>query len=243
MNKYSRYRSTIKTSFALGIHQQILPVSFVNSIPRSTSQNWKELNPDKFIGSEFASQIETDLEQVKLILDERLKRITTAFYSFCRLYIAIIEFIGKKNFEKIILQNRESVIDLIDNLPIGFDRNLVCKFLQITPYQFSIWKSNRSFRCLFSAIGYCRKRFPSQISQKEINTLKSLTSRKRFTTWSLASLWGYAIKNGYISMSRTSWYRYCLQLGISEQRKPKKKNRNRKKISFVYLINKKVAFQ
>lgn len=227
MNKYNSYHSGVKTCYALGIHHQVLPDSFTKTIPRSTAQNWKELNPDKFIGSEFASQIETDLEQVKLILDERLRRITTAFYSFCRLYIAIIEFIGRKNFEKIILQNRESVIDLIDNLPVEINRNLVCRFLQITPHQFNIWKSNRSFRCLFSVIGYCRKRFPNQISQKEINTLKSLTSRKRFTTWSLASLWGYAIKNGYISMSRTSWYRYCLRLGISEQRKPEKKNRNR----------------
>lgn len=227
MKKYNRYHSTIKTSYALGIQQQVLPHYFTSSIPRSTTQNWKELNPEKFVGNEFASQVENDLEKVKLILDERVKKLTTAFYAFCRLYLTILEFIGKNNFEKIILQNREYVIDLILNLPIEFNRNLVCKFLQITPHQFNIWKNNRSYRCPFSLIGYCKKRFPNQISQKEINILKSLMSRKRFQYWSIASVWGYAIKKSHISMSRTSWYRYCLRLGVSEKRKTNKKQKKR----------------
>ncbi len=229
MKKYNRYHSTIKTSYALGIHNQILPDSFTSSIPRSTSQNWKELNPEKFVGNEFASQIENDLEKIKVILDERVKKMTTAFHTFCRLYLTIIEFIGKKNFDKIILQNRESVIDMVSNLPLEFDRNLVCKFLQITPHQFKIWKNKRSFKCPVSLIGYCTKRFPNQISQREINVLKSVMSRKRFSTWSIASIWGYALTKGHISMSRTSWYRYCLRLGVTEKRKSSRKPR--KKIS------------
>lgn len=52
-------------------------------------------------------------------------------------------------------------------------------------------------------------------------------SRKRFSSWSLASVWGYAIKKSHISMSRTSWYRYCLRLGVSEKRKSSRKPRKR----------------
>ncbi|KXH83505.1 hypothetical protein AU378_14020 [Chryseobacterium kwangjuense] len=52
------------------------------SIPRSITQNWKELHPEKFGGSEFASQVENDLEKIKLILDERIKKMTIAFYAF-----------------------------------------------------------------------------------------------------------------------------------------------------------------
>ncbi|MBN8640706.1 MAG: transposase family protein [Flavobacteriales bacterium] len=227
MNIYKSYHSAVKTSFALGIQNQVLPTTFIKSIPRSTTQNWKEISAEKFVGGEFATQIETDLDKVKTLLDERVKKLTTAFYSFCRLYISILEFIGKKNFEKIILQNKESVIDLVNNLPVEFDRHMVCKFLQITPHQFKIWNNNRLYRCIFTAIGYCRKRFPNQISQKEINVLKSLMSRKRFQTWSTASIWGYAVKKCHVSMSRTSWYRYCLGLGISEKRKPENKPRKK----------------
>lgn len=223
MKKYKRYHSTIKTSYALGIEQQVLPNSFTSSIPRSTTQNWKELQPEKFVGNEFASKVENDLQKVKVILDERLKKISTAFYAFCRLYLSIIEFIGKKNFEKIILQNREAVIDLVSNLPLEFDRNLVCKFLLITPHQFNIWKHNRLYKCALSIIGYCSKRFPHQISQREVNVLKSLMSRSRFKSWSIASVWGYAIKKNHISMSKTSWYRYCIRLGVTQKRKTRRK--------------------
>ena len=52
-------------------------------------------------------------------------------------------------------------------------------------------------------------------------------SRKRFQTWSVASVWGYALKKSHISMSKASWYRYCLGLGISEKRKTDKKYRKR----------------
>ena len=156
-----------------------------------------------------------------------MKKIRVAFYAFARLYLTVLNFIEKPNFQKIILQNKEAVIGLVDNLPVGFNQNLVCKFLQITPHQFKIWKNNRRFKCASSLIGYCVKRFPVQISQKEINILKSFTSRKRFSTWSIASTWGYAFKKGFISMSRTSWYRYCLKLGISKKHKADKKKRKR----------------
>lgn len=227
MNQYNSYHSTIKTSYALGIEQQVLPTSFTQKIPRSTSQGWKDKNPDKFVGGEFATQIETDLEQVKLLLDCRLRKIKTAFYAFGRLYLTLLDFTSKKNFQKIILQNREAVIDLVDNLPIEFNRNLVCKFLQITPHQFKIWKSNRLYQCKVSLTGYCTKRFPSQISQKEVDTLKSLMSRRRFSTWSIANIWGFAFSKGFISMSRTTWYRYCLKLDISKKRKKEKQKRDR----------------
>ena len=116
------------------------------------------------------------------------------------------------------------MIDLISNLPVEFDINLVCKFLQITPRQFNIWKHNRLYKCTLSVIGYCSKRFPHQISQK-VNSrrLKSLMSRKRFKSWSIASVWGYAVKNHHISMSRTSWYRYCVRLEVTAKRKTRGK--------------------
>jgi putative transposase len=233
MSAYKSYHSTVKTSYALGIQDQVLPSSFLQSIPRSTAQTWKEIAADKFVGGEFAAQIEFDLENVKTLLDEKVRNMTKAFAAFCRLYISILEFIGKKNFEKIIFQNKEAIIDLVNNLPIEFNRDLVCRFLRITPHQFKIWNNNRIYKCASTVIGYCRKRFPNQITQQEINTLKSLMSRKRFNTWSAASIWGYAVKKSHISMSKSSWYRYCLGLGISKQRKADKKERKRGSVSAI----------
>ncbi|MDB4289536.1 DDE-type integrase/transposase/recombinase [Flavobacteriaceae bacterium] len=231
MSQYNSYHSAVKTSYALGIENQVLPDTFTQKIPRSTTYDWKHnICPDDFVGSEFANQIQVDLEQVKLILDKRLAKMRRGFYVLSRLYITLLDFIDKKNFEKLILQNREVVVDLVDNLPVEFNRSLVCRFLQISEHQFKIWKNNRRFKCSSSLIGYCTKRFPTQISQKEINVLKSFMSRRRFSTWSIGSIWGFAFKKGFISMSRTYWYRYCLKLDISKQRKVEKAKRKRNSV-------------
>ena len=53
MNNYKSYHSAVKSSYALGIQNQVLPDSFIKSIPHSTSQNWKGISPDKFVGGTF----------------------------------------------------------------------------------------------------------------------------------------------------------------------------------------------
>ena len=82
MKRYNSYHTKIKTCYSLGLQETLLPKEFITSIPRSTTQGWKDLNPETFIGYEFAHQVETDLEQVKLILDERVKPMKTCFMRF-----------------------------------------------------------------------------------------------------------------------------------------------------------------
>ena len=59
MSNYNSYHSAVKSSYALGIENQVLPDSFTQKIPRSTTYDWKNnMNPDDFVGNEFATQIE-----------------------------------------------------------------------------------------------------------------------------------------------------------------------------------------
>ena len=233
MKRYNSYHTRIKTCYSLGLEDSLLPQEFTTSIPRSTTQTWKDLNPEAFVGYEFADRVEADLEQVKLILDERLQRMKIMFYAFCRLYITVLEFMDKKNFEKIIIQNKEAVVNIIDNLPFDFNQELICNFLQISVRQFEIWKHNLRYKCSHSLVGYCTIRYPSQISHKELGALKSLTNKRRFNSWSLSSIWGFGIKNEFLSMSRSSFYRYCLKLNISIQRKLPKQKRKRESVMAI----------
>ena len=121
MQKYKSYHSGIKTCYALGIQEEVLPENFIKNIPNSTSHYWKNENPDKYLGAEFVTKIDADLDNVKLVLNENLKKINQGYFAFCRLYLTILSFIGKKQFKAIIKQNRNTVVDLIENLPDGFD--------------------------------------------------------------------------------------------------------------------------
>ena len=61
MHKYKSYHSGIKTCYALGIQEQVLPENFTKKIPNSTSHYWKNENPDKYLGVEFVSKIDDNL--------------------------------------------------------------------------------------------------------------------------------------------------------------------------------------
>ncbi len=82
MQKYKKCHTDIKSRYALGIQNEILPEKFVKEIPYSTSFYWKELNPEKFVGSELASGIQNSLDDTKIFLDSQLYFSRKAFVHF-----------------------------------------------------------------------------------------------------------------------------------------------------------------
>lgn len=139
MSKYNTYHTEIKTCFALGLQEQLLPQTFIESIPNTTSHYWKNQDSDKYVGGEFASGIQNALDDTKLFLDKRLTLGRKAFLKLGRLYIAIITLIGKENFKKLIKSNRNIFVDLIENLGDDFpiEKKVLLRFLQISKQQYA----------------------------------------------------------------------------------------------------------
>lgn len=228
MKKYKSYHSSIKICYALGIENHLLPQDFLNSIKPSTAHYWKKENADKYIGSEFASNINHNLDDMQIIYDQKVTQLKRIFVSFCKVYLTVLGFIGEKEFKSIIKQNRNTVVHLIENISsTSFEQNLICKFLKITPKSFQIWKRYQNYYCDFSLINLCFKKVPQQISKNEIAVLKQFMSNKRFFHWSIASVWGLAFKQGKTSMSRATWYRYTKYLGLNVVRTAYRKKRKR----------------
>ncbi len=228
MKKYNSYHSSVKICYSLGIENHLLPKEFLSSIKPSTAHYWKNDNPDKFVGSEFASTINHNMDDLQIIYDHKVAEIRKMFIAFCKIYLTIISLIGEKEFKKIIKQNRNTIVNLVESVSSkAFDRNLICKFLKITPKSFQTWKRYQNYHCDLSLINLCFKKIPQQISRDEISVLKSFMSNKRFFHWSISSVWGLAFKQGKTSMSRTTWYRYTQYLGLNITRKAYKKKRKR----------------
>lgn len=55
MQRNRKYHTDIKTSYALGILEQILPKNFTKKIPRSTSHYWKNEIPENFLGHKYTT--------------------------------------------------------------------------------------------------------------------------------------------------------------------------------------------
>ena len=89
-----------------------------------------------------------------MLLDERVDHMRKAFTAFCKLYLLVLSFIGKHNFQKLILQNRDLAIQLVDHLPADvLSQNMLCRFLGISPHQYKVWRTNSSYRCGSSLAG------------------------------------------------------------------------------------------
>ncbi len=95
MRRRNTYHSTIKLAYGLDIHKQWLPKEFLKAIPRSTSHGWKEEIKEKFIGHEFASGVNENVEELKLIFNDRVSKEKQLFIAYTRLKITLFEIIGK----------------------------------------------------------------------------------------------------------------------------------------------------
>jgi transposase InsO family protein len=225
MAKYNSYHSQVKICYSLGLEKELLPKTFTKDIPRSTYFQWRQTPSDKYLGSEFAHKIDGDLENIKLILDEKLRLLTSAYFSFCRLYIVLINFIGRKKMKMFIKQNRDLVVNLMERLPEFVDKSIFYKFFFLNAISYGQMKAFYQAGCKNSPIGICFQRKPNQVSYKELLELKKMLLRKKYRSWSSSAVWAKAVRLGKVSMSRTTWYHYARMLKLNVTRKTYKAKR------------------
>ena len=225
---YTTYHTNLKLCYSLGIENQIFPEEFLEQIPKTTSQYWKKKSITEYYGSEYEEISKCTFEELKLIADSRAKQMRKTFVSFLKVYFMIIELIGENKFKQIIKRNYRQLVPLIENLiSVTQNKNLILKFLKISPFQFGQWQKMKKYECKESLIWLCYKRESRQISWVEIMRMKNLLKDKNYLHWSSGSVWGKAVKDGKISMSVQSWYHYAKLLGLGQNRKKFYKKRKR----------------
>ena len=238
MKKYNSYHTSVKICYSLGIEHHILPQDFLSTIKPSTAHYWKNDTADKYVGSEFATTVHNNIDDLQVLYDQKVEHLKRIFINFCKVYLTIIGFIGAKEFQKIIRKNRGRVVDMIESVPQDLiNRNMLCKFLKITPQSYQTWKRYQQYYCDFSLLNLCFKRVPQQISRREIDILKKFMNNKRFYHWSTSAVWGLAFKQGKTSMAESTWYRYAKLLGLTTVRKKYKKKRPRNSVWSCYLYS------
>lgn len=230
MGKYKKYHSDVKTTYALGLQNELLPHDFNSKIPNSTSSYWKDNErPERYLGGEFASDIQSNLNDTKVFLDPRVSIGKDVFMQVARFYIAILNLIGKEQVFKSILTNKNIVVQLLENLHprFPFDKRLLLLFLNVSPRQYQMWLGIHLNACDKSLAKTCFKKRPNQVALFEIEILRSYMTKRAHKYWSIGAIWGKAVRDGAISMSSASWYKYSKKLGYSAMRKPRKKSKKR----------------
>jgi len=97
-------------------------------------------NIQKYIGHEFAEQFSKNLDQTKIILNDKVKYERMIFVAFCRIKITFIEMVGKTNFQRILQTNKNSIVTLFERVKPLFNVKTLCQFTDMKTRTYSIAK-------------------------------------------------------------------------------------------------------
>lgn len=145
---YYRYHTNVKLCYSLGIEKQIFPKEFLQQIPKTTSQYWKNKSITEYYGSEYEEISKCTFEELKLIADSRAKQMRKTFVSFLKVYFMIVQLIGENKFKHFIKSNYRQLVPFIENLiSVADNKNLILKLLKTSPFQFGQWHKIRKYEC------------------------------------------------------------------------------------------------
>jgi putative transposase len=213
-NSAIRKKRTYSTFTKFCYQKGTLPKDILKNIPRSTKFNWQKnicLNFEDDIINAFEKNAldyaEVFAEKEKAIgLSNALVEIINTFQKI------INEHTLKK---KILFANKNIVLATIEKLKdsIGFQKS--CDYFSITTQQYFAWKNN--IDCTASLLKLCRKRFSSQLMDKDVVLIKEYLDNKEFENLSRATVYWKIIRDGGAAFSISCFYKYCKLLGFGRR--------------------------
>ena len=167
------YHTDIAVQYKLGILNQTL----LKQIPSSTLHNWKNKDFSLLVGTEYVSDFEQNLQMIKDFLSKKalLKAAKALYIVYCS-YVMLFNMVKSK--KKIFRRSKEIIVRAIDRIKdaVGFERAL--RAFGISYQQFYAWK--RTIKCPLSQVNLCRKIYYNQLTQKEVNVIKSYLANPVF---------------------------------------------------------------
>ena len=210
------YHTDIAIQYKLGI----LDAGFASNIPSSTLHNWKRKDFSSFVGSEYVSDFDQNLQMIKDFLSKKalLKAAKAVYLVYCS-YVKLFDVV--KNKKKIFHQSKEVIIQTIDLIKdtVGFERAL--RAFGLSCQQFYAWK--RTIKCPVSQINLCRKLYYNQLTLKEINVIKSYLANPEFLYWNITPIYYRILRDKAAFFSKTTFYKYVHLLKLTRSKPEKKK--------------------
>lgn len=159
------YSSFTKYCFQKGT----LSKEIEKSIPRSTRHTWRKqsvsLKEDCLL-AEFESKC---LDYVSLFTEnQKTKVIVTSLTEIILLHQKIID--AADNKKQLLAKNKQLILEMIDKLRAVFNLKKSCEYLAISTHQYYSWKNNMD--CKASLLKLCRKKFPTQLTNENVNVIK-----------------------------------------------------------------------
>jgi len=212
LKQYKSYHTSIKQL----ARSNILPQKYTACINRSTIWRWKNENENKYIGSELSNidLLEQFLErQESATIIRTYLKLATSFSVILR---------RSAQVQNILSENKEKFVHSILKYKKDVNLKFILRLCNISSSVFYHWKNQVLKKCPSSPFQLCRRIYPTQLTQDEVNRMKDMLIDQRFRYWTVNSIAYYALRNNIVNASIATWYNYINKLGWDRPRLPKK---------------------
>lgn len=221
----TRKRQTYSTFTKYCYQKGTIPKDVQKAIPRSTRHNWNK-QPISCTDDKPLSAFEHEsLELAEIVTaKQKAETLSNTLEIVIHLYRKMIT--NSKNKKQFLFENKKHILELVDSLKddIGFLK--ICEYLSISTHQYYAWKNNVD--CNASLLKLCRKKFSTQLEDKEIAILKSFMENKAFECLSRKTIYYKILRDSAASFSLTCFYKYCKLLGYGKRKGYDKCKKNKK---------------
>jgi putative transposase len=189
------------------------------SIPRSTLSYWlKSKLADGFKTNTLWEKID-DIEPAHLIFEN--KRLTEQNILLTQATAGLSAIVKNISLSG---NNKKSFVDAIDKIKLGTSLQKACGYFSITAQQYYSWKNNTG--CHQSIVKLCRKKYPNQLTDNEVNLIKKYMTNEKYLQWSRATVYWQMCRLEGNQFAKSTFYKYCNLLDYGRRGRPIKCKKN-----------------
>jgi putative transposase len=207
------------------VRQGLLPDEILAQIPRTNIHRWRNETPDKYYSCNIPLTDKAVHHSTEI---KSAKRTFSAYVRVGKLLTSIAYSLP--SFHRTVKENSKQVVELILRVrnTIGLKRAL--RLFDISVQTFRQWSLQSMTSCFQSAVGFCNRVYPNQLSRAEVLKIKEMLTDSQFQYWPISSIAYYALRNTILPLSLNTWYKYANKLGIVRARPHSRRKKNNESV-------------
>src|SRR5690625_2357694 len=221
-NEYHKNR--YHPMYFLMFQSNMLTPKQIQSIPRTTRNNWKKFSHEDYFGYEEAKDYVADFDYIKEVhTNKHLKR---GVKLMCTMSMGYRELVNQiEGSRKLLQKHSENITFSIEQIAKHGNIKITdaCKLFGVSKDWF--YRHRKKKKCRKSALNKCFRQYPNQLTLKEVSTIENIVSDLKNFGKTKTTLYFNALRKGIITCGMATFFKYANLLGYQKFKKKKQINR------------------
>lgn len=208
LNKFNRllFLTTINyTGLTVVFNSQPLRPEERKQVPRSTAAYWKKNDATECLSPKDDKEIPFTsyqlLQEENAVLKKRTEALTEVLHTFQK---------SNGNVSNVLYSSSENIavfIACIEKIKNILSLAEVLHLTGVSVQQYYTWKNKLD--CKNSYLKFCRKKYPSQLTDTEVTVIKKYLTNPLYQFWSRACVYWQILRDCAAHFAKSTFYKYC----------------------------------